>query len=30
MIEVHWDPTMARLLHGTALEWLGLPNTAFA
>ena len=21
-------PTMARLLHGTALEWLGLPNTA--
>lgn len=23
-------PTMARLLHGTALEWLGLPHTAFA
>lgn len=23
-------PIMARLLDGTALEWLGLPNTAFA
>ncbi|MGH8478241.1 MAG: amidohydrolase family protein [Gammaproteobacteria bacterium] len=24
------EPTVARLLHGTALEWLGLPHTAFA